>query len=945
MLKGSQRGGAKQLALHLLNDHDNDHVEVHAIDGFVSEDITGALQEMYAVSRATRCKQFMFSLSLSPPKDEIVTVENYDAAINEAAERLGLSGQPKVVLFHEKSGRRHCHVVFSRIDTANMTAINMSYFKDRLNELSHELFLMHGWEVPEGFKNRERSNPLNYDHTCYGEAKRAKRDPKRVKALLLECWQACDNCKSFEAALAAKGFILCAGDRRGFLVVDMDGKPYSLSRWLEEKPKTLRRVLGEPEHLPHFDEVQAMLAKERGEVFAEPHKVDKAHKAFEEQYTVLEREKERLVARQRQERAALNDQQEKRKFTKALDRQKVLRKGFSGLWDRVAGIRAKQLATIRLEQEADKVTDNLEKLKLSSRHLQESKVIQTRIDTLKARYEIELQSQHQEIAPHVFAVSQSKIKDKALAGRIRREPVYLLSVLTDKDSVFTKADIARALHKYIQTPQEYQNALSTIMASDELVRLEDKNSKTRKEPLYSTRSMMELETTLITNAQHMAQSGRFAVGNQYVDQAIAHESRKLQAKTGFHLSEEQQAAIHHITGQEQLSCVVGVAGAGKSTMLAAAKEAWEKAGYRVKGAALAGKAAKGLEQASGISSKTIASYDLSWRNDLHHLEEGDILVVDEAGMIGSQQMASLVIEAKERGAKLVLVGDPEQLQPINAGTPFKAMVETLGAKRLDSVHRQQDGWQRIASQHLAKGQTLEALKAYEEQGAIQLMDSSDEALSALVYDYMEDRITHGDQTSRLALAHRRDDVKTINDTIRDMRKAVGELEKEKTYITTNGTRNFAIGDRLLFTRNDRDLGVKNGMLGTVTNVVGGQMTIELDDKNEQSQKPSKVTFSVRDYSDIDYGYATTIHKSQGATVDKTFVFASRGFDQNLTYVAMTRHKDEARLYAGKDEFRTEQKLYAALDREQEKLSSLEFEEAENTSVQEAQIHEWEPEHG
>lgn len=115
MLKGSQRGGAKQLALHLLNTVDNDHVEVHSIDGFVSDDVTGALREIYAISRATRCKQFMFSLSLSPPKDAVVTIEDYEAAIQAAAERLGLSGQPKVVLFHEKHGRRHCHVVFSRI--------------------------------------------------------------------------------------------------------------------------------------------------------------------------------------------------------------------------------------------------------------------------------------------------------------------------------------------------------------------------------------------------------------------------------------------------------------------------------------------------------------------------------------------------------------------------------------------------------------------------------------------------------------------------------------------------------------------------------------------------------------------------------------------------------------------------------------------------------------
>ena len=478
------------------------------------------------------------------------------------------------------------------------------------------------------------------------------------------------------------------------------------------------------------------------------------------------------------------------------------------------------------------------------------------------------------------------------------------------------------------------------MVSDELVQLESD----KKEPLYSTRSMMELEKTLMSNAQNMTTSGRFQVSRSLVDKVIINESKKLQKEIGVSLSDEQQTAIHHITAGEQLSCVVGVAGAGKSTMLAAAKKAWEKAGYRVKGAALAGKAAKGLEEASGIPSKTIASYELSWGNDLHHLQAGDILVVDEAGMIGSKQMTTLATEANERGAKLVLIGDPEQLQPINAGAPFKEMVETIGAKRLNSVHRQQENWQRTASQQFASGQTLEALQAYKEQGAIQLMDTTDEALNALVYDYMEDWVTHSETTSRLALAHRRNDVKNINETVREMRKAIGELENEKSFITANGTKQFAVGDRLLFTRNDQDLGVKNGMLGTVTALAGGRLSIELDDKNEQN-KPSKVTFHSSDYNNIDHGYATTIHKSQGATVDKTYVLASHSLNQNLTYVAMTRHKEIAQLYAGRDEFRTEQKLYAALGREQLKLSSLEFKEANNTPPQEISNHDWELEHG
>lgn len=117
ILKGSQRSGAKQLAAHLLNDRDNDHVEVHSVEGFLATDVAGALQEMYAVSRATKCRQFMFSLSLSPPKNELVTIPDFENAIDQATERTGLAGQPRIVLLHEKNGRRHCHVVVSATAT------------------------------------------------------------------------------------------------------------------------------------------------------------------------------------------------------------------------------------------------------------------------------------------------------------------------------------------------------------------------------------------------------------------------------------------------------------------------------------------------------------------------------------------------------------------------------------------------------------------------------------------------------------------------------------------------------------------------------------------------------------------------------------------------------------------------------------------------------------
>ena len=192
ILNGNQRGGALNLANHLMNAHDNEHIELHAVRGFMADDVHGALQEICAASRATKCTQFMFSLSLSPPKDAEVTIEDYEDAIAQAERKLGLTGQPHVILFHEKNGRRHAHAVFSRIDCAEMKGINLPFYKERLYELSRELFLTHGWEMPRGLQDKSLADPLNYTLEEYQVSVRANRDPREVKSVLIDCWQQSD---------------------------------------------------------------------------------------------------------------------------------------------------------------------------------------------------------------------------------------------------------------------------------------------------------------------------------------------------------------------------------------------------------------------------------------------------------------------------------------------------------------------------------------------------------------------------------------------------------------------------------------------------------------------------------------------------------------------------------------------------------------------------------
>lgn len=555
-------------------------------------------------------------------------------------------------------------------------------------------------------------------------------------------------------------------------------------------------------------------------------------------------------------------------------------------------------------------------------------------------------------------VSRTRIDEEAArrnADLIREKPEQVLSIITGEKSVFDRYDVARALHRYIDDPQNFQNAFAAVMASTALVELrpEQKGELAR----LTTREMLEIEQAMAASASMMGVTHGHGVDRHHVDQALNLQNEAIRARTAASLagkvesgamvlvdrvraiersglSKEQRAAVHHITGPEQIAVVIGFAGAGKSTMLSAAREAWERQGYRVHGAALAGKAAEGLEESSGISSRTLASWEYGWQRERGQLGEGDVLVIDEAGMVGSRQLAKFVTEAEARGAKLVLVGDHEQLQAIGAGSPFRAIAERVGAVELSEIRRQNEGWQREASIAFATHRTGEGLVSYADRGHVHFADNRDEARATLVRDYLAD-LEERTSGSRIALAHRRVDVRAINADIRASLQASGKLARgveeqgplgrEVIYQTNDGERTFAPGDRVVLLENNRDLGVKNGMLGKVLAVEPDALQIRLDGAGQNTARV--LSIPTKSYQAFDHGYATTIHKSQGATVDRAFVMASGTMDRHLAYVAMTRHRDQVKLYAGCDELKDLQALSASMGRSGAKETTLDYTQA------------------
>ncbi len=539
-------------------------------------------------------------------------------------------------------------------------------------------------------------------------------------------------------------------------------------------------------------------------------------------------------------------------------------------------------------------------------------------------------------------VSRVRIDEEAArrnAALIREQPEQVLTILTGEKSVFDRQDIARALHRYIGEAEEFQNALAKVMASPALVELQPEMVRaggTEGEPghdhgrviepaRYSTREMVAIERDMAVSADRMGARLDRGVAVRHVAAALARQDAAIRLTGGTGLAVEQMAAIEAVTGPARISVVVGLAGAGKSTMLAAAREAWEAQGYRVHGAALAGKAAEGLEESSGIASRTLASWERGWERDFDKLGPRYVFVIDEAGMVGSKQLSRFITEADLAGAKIVLVGDPEQLQPIGAGAAFRAVAERVGIVELEGIRRQRQDWQRAASVDFGRHRTAEGLAAYAERGAITFAEDGASARHAIVRDVMADMDARP-EGSRLVLAHRRADVAALNDAIRDARQARSELTGELVYQTSEGARAFATGDRVLFRENNRELGVKNGMLGTVAQASEGHLSIRLD----TAQGPGlgrAVSVSMADYAAVDHGYATTIHKSQGATVDRAYVLASGSMDRHMTYVAMTRHRDGVVLYADRSEFSDMGALTARLSRSQAKETTLDYDRA------------------
>jgi len=486
--------------------------------------------------------------------------------------------------------------------------------------------------------------------------------------------------------------------------------------------------------------------------------------------------------------------------------------------------------------------------------------------------------------------------------RIIANPSVALDAITHQQATFTGRDIAMFVHRHSDGKEQFDLAMSAVRGSPDMIAL---GKDGRGEDRFTSRQMIETEQRLGRASEMLAERDRHQVEDRGREGALARATER-----GLVLSGEQRAAFEHVTDGRGLSVVVGYAGTGKSAMLGVAREAWESAGFTVRGAALSGIAAEGLEHGSGIVSRTIASLEHQWKQGRELLTARDVLVIDEAGMVGTRQMERVLSHAADAGAKVVLVGDPQQLQAIEAGAAFRSIHERHGGVEISEVRRQHEGWQQDATRHLATGRTGLAVQAYGERDMVHAAETREAARGELIDRWDRDRQASPGDT-RIILTHTNDEVRELNDAARRRMRNAGELGVDASIKTERGERAFASGDRIMFLRNERGLGVKNGTLGTVERASAQSMAVRTDDGRS-------VAFDTKDYAHIDYGYAATIHKAQGMTVSRAHVLATPGMDSHGAYVGMSRHRYGVALHYGRDDFADQSKLVRTLSRERGK---------------------------
>jgi conjugative relaxase-like TrwC/TraI family protein len=425
------------------------------------------------------------------------------------------------------------------------------------------------------------------------------------------------------------------------------------------------------------------------------------------------------------------------------------------------------------------------------------------------------------------------------------------------------------------------------LASDAVIRIGESARGDR----YTTRRIWELEREALAAVERMRAQGPPPAGELIAARAIGALPP---------LKDDQRELVRRLlTGSEGVAVVVGEAGTGKTFAIVAAAEGWTQTGIELRAAAPTWRAAHALRD-EGLPATSIASLLVELDRAEHDgdggLAPGSALLIDEAGMVDSATLARLIAHAERADAKLVLVGDPEQLGEIEAGGLFRAIADRTDPIRLEEVIRHEHELDRVAAKRIREGEGREALGLYESGERVTVAPNADARREAMVRDWHE---SYERGEDAVMVAKRNAEVARLNATAREVRKEARKLGAEEIEV---GDARFAAGDQVITRVNDRAADIYNRERWRISEVDAAERRVVLDgiDRTRTVEAGADYLAQTNPHSEapaLEHAYAVTTYSVQGSTVDRAFVAVDPSMDKQELYVATSRSRGETHLYA------------------------------------------------
>ncbi len=490
------------------------------------------------------------------------------------------------------------------------------------------------------------------------------------------------------------------------------------------------------------------------------------------------------------------------------------------------------------------------------------------------------------------------------------EPGAVLAAMTRRQASFTEAELDRYLNKQVPDALYRLDLKAAILSDPDVVELRKDGS--RAAVRYTSTEVIGEEQAAVSAAENLWVQSSRAIPDPVV----------AAATLDYHLRPDQAQALAFASEGRGFAIVEGLAGVGKSHAVSAIRAAHEAAGWKTEAIAPTHKVAGAMRADGFAKARTAQSALFMAKNKRVEWDKRTVLVVDEAAMLNSRVLGGLLSEAQARGAKLILVGDDRQLPSIERGGLFKHLKERLGSARLEVIVRQRESWGREMAGQVAKGHMSEALAALDAHKGISWSKDKAASIAGLAADYVEG-MWQQPQASRLAFAYTNADVDGLNQAIRTGAKAQGLIHGEALKVASKrGKIEIMAGDRLVFEVTDKARGLDNGAFATVVGVdkQANTLTLKMDDGRDVALDP-------KGYDGIRHGFAATIHKGQGATVDHAHVLHGKGWRHAAAYVALTRHRDSVTLYAGEAEAGDREQLVRQFKRRDMQEAALSYKAA------------------